>query len=216
MDSLIQPGTEVFWEALLVVAGLGLIELVSMLFGMSASGLLDDGIGYHGPGDHDAGLLGGWMSWLNAGGVPILVLAVLLLSMFAISGFFIQMLAARAVGPLPILAAGPLALALAVPTTRWLSRGLARIMPRDESNAVSQASFIGLAGVVTIGPLDQGQPGMVRVKDQFENIHTLRAQAAPGYVIETGIPVIIVDGSDGLFQAIPAPREFGRVDIKKV
>jgi len=215
MDSIIQPGTEVFWEALLVVAGLGLIELVSMLLGASASGLLDDGLGYHGPGDHEAGLLGGWMSWLNAGGVPILVLAVLLLSAFAAFGFSLQALAASVAGPLPMFAAGPLALILAVPVTRWLSRGIARIMPRDETNAVSQAGFIGLTGTVTVGPLDQGQPGMVRVKDQHDNIHNLRAQAAPGYLLETGALVIIVDGSDGLFQAIPAPQEFSNVDIKR-
>lgn len=215
MESIVQPGTELFWEALLVVAGLGLIELVSVLLGVSASGLLDDGFGYHGPGDHDAGLLGGWMSWLNAGGVPILVLAVLLLSAFAVFGFSVQMLAARVAAPLPMFAAGPLALMLAVPATRWLSRGLARIMPRDETNAVSQAGFIGLAGVVTIGPLDQGQPGVVRVKDLHDNIHNLRAQAAPGHLIETGALVIIVDGADGLFQAIPAPEEFSRVDIKR-
>lgn len=215
MDSIIQPGTEVFWEALLVVAGLGFIELVSMLLGMSASGLLDDGLGHHGPGDHEAGLLGGWMSWLNAGGVPILVLAVLLLSAFAVMGFFVQMLAAGFAGPLPTVAAAPLALVFAVPATRWLSRGIARIIPRDETNAISQTGFIGLVGVVTIGPLDQGQPGMVRVKDMHDNIHILRTQAAPGYQIETGASVIIVDGSDGLFQAIPAPQELCNVDIKR-
>lgn len=215
MDSFIQPGTEVFWEAILVVAGLGLVELVSLLLGVSASGLLDDGLGYHGPGDHDAGLLGGWMSWLNAGGVPILVLAVILLSAFAVFGLVLQTLVASIAAPLPTLAAGSLALVSAVPATRWLSRGIARIMPRDETSAVSEASFIGLVGTVTIGPLDQGNPGVVRVKDQYDNIHTLRAQAAPGYRIETGTVVIIVDGSDGLFQAVPAPQEFSDVDIKR-
>lgn len=215
MDSIIQPGTEVFWEALLVVAGLGFIELVSLLLGASVSGLLDDGLGHHGLGDHDGGLLGGLMSWLNAGGVPILVFAVLLLSTFSVFGFAVQALAARAAGPLPTLGAGSLALVMAVPTTRWLSRGLARIMPRDETNAVSQAGFIGLVGMVTVGPLDQGQPGIVRVKDEHDNIHNLRAQAAPGYLIETGALVIIVDGSDGLFQAIPAPQEFSDMDIKR-
>jgi hypothetical protein len=215
MSSIIQPGTEIFWEALLVVAGLGLIEVVSMLLGASASGLLDNGIGHHGLGDHETGLLGSWMSWLNAGGVPILVLAVLLLSAFAVFGFSLQTLAVGIAGPLPTLAAGPLALVLAVPVTRWLSRGIARIMPRDETNAISQAGFIGLVGMVTIGPLDQKQPGIVRVKDQHDNIHTLRAQASPGYLIETGSLVIIVDGSDGLFQAIPAPQEFSNIDTNR-
>ena len=59
MGDIIQPGTAPFWVALMVVAGLGLIELVSVLIGASASGLLDDGLGHHGPGDHEAGLLGG-------------------------------------------------------------------------------------------------------------------------------------------------------------
>lgn len=216
MDSIIQPGTGSFWVALMVVAGLGLVELVSVLLGASASGLLDDGLGHHGPADHEAGLLGGWMSWLNAGGVPILVLAVILLSAFAVFGFALQGVAASVLlRPLPAIAAGPLALLAAVPVTRWLSRGIARIIPRDETAVLSQAEFIGLIGTVTFGPLDQGHPGSVRVKDRHDNIHTLRAQAAPGHRIETGSLVVIVDGSDGLFQAIPAPQELGNADIDR-
>ncbi len=215
MDSIIQPGTAPFWVALLVVVGLGLVELVSVLLGLSASGLLDDSIGHHGPDGHEAGLLGGWMSWLNAGGVPILVLAVILLSAFAVFGFAIQGLAAGLLRPLPAIAAMPLALGPALPVTRWLSRGIARVIPRDETNALSQADFIGLVGTVTIGPLDQGHPGAVRVKDRYNNIHTLRAKAAPGHRIETGAVVVIVDGSDGLFQAIPAPQELGSVDSSR-
>lgn len=215
MDSIIQPGTAPFWVALLVVVGLGLVELVSVVLGLSASGLLDDSIGHHGPDGHEAGLLGGWMSWLNAGGVPILVLAVILLAAFAVFGFAIQGLAAGILRPLPAIMAVPLALVPALPVTRWLSRGIARVIPRDETNALSQAEFIGLVGTVTIGPLDQGNPGAVRVKDRHDNIHTLRAQAAPGHRIETGALVVIVDGSDGLFQAIPAPQELGAVDSKE-
>lgn len=206
MDGIIQPGTGPFWVALMVVAGIGLIEIVSVLIGASASGLLDDGLGHHGPGDHEAGLLGGWMSWLNAGGVPVLVLAVILLSAFAAIGFAIQSVAAHIVRPLPIMIAAPAALLAAIPPTRWLSRGIARIIPRDETNALSQVDFIGLVGTVTIGPLDQGNPGSVRVKDRHDNIHTLRTRAAPGHSIATGTIVLIVDGADGLFEAIPAPE----------
>lgn len=205
MGDIIQPGTAPFWVALMVVAGLGLIELVSVLIGASASGLLDDGLGHHGPGDHEPGLLGGWMSWLNAGGVPILVLAVILLTAFAIFGFALQSLAARMLGPLPLLIAVPAAALVAVPATRWASRGIARVIPRDETNALSQSDFIGLIGTVTIGPLDQGHPGAVRVKDRYDNVHILRARAAPGHLMATGTLVLIVDGADGLFEAIPAP-----------
>lgn len=209
MDALVQPGTEPFWIALLTVAGLGLVELVSVLLGASASGLIDDSLDFNGPGDGEAGLLGGWMSWLNAGGVPILVLAVILLSAFSAAGFAIQAIISSFREPLPHYAAMTGALALAIPVTRWSSRGLSRIIPRDESSVQKQADFIGLVGTVTLGPLDQGHPGTVRVKDRYDNIHVLRARAAPGHVIETGAAVLIVDGADGLFQAIPAPDALG-------
>lgn len=212
MDAIIQPGTAPFWVALMVVAGLGLVELVSVLLGASVSGLIDDGLGHHTPGEHDAGLLGGWMSWLNAGGVPILVLAVILLSAFAALGFAVQALAAGAMRPLPTVLAAAVALTVAIPVTRWASRGLARIIPRDETSAISQADLIGLTGSVTIGPLDQGHPGTVRVKDRYDNIHLVRARAAPGQVIETGAQVLIVDGADGLFEAIAAPPELRATD----
>lgn len=212
MSSIIQPGTGPFWVALMVVAGLGLVELLSVLLGASASGLIDDGLGHHGPGEHEAGMLGGWMSWLNAGGVPILVLAVILLSAFAVFGFAIQGVFGAVLRPLSATLAVPVALFLAIPTTRWVSRGLARVIPRDETSVLSQEEFIGLVGMVTLGPLDQGKPGTVRVKDRHDNIHLLRAQAAQGHFIETGAAVLIVDGADGLFQAIPAPLGLGRTD----
>ncbi|CAN7467684.1 DUF1449 family protein [Rhizobium sp. LjRoot30] len=211
MDGVVQPGTAPFWIALLTVAGLGIVELVSVLLGGSASGLIDDGLGHHGhhvPDHSEAGLLGGWMSWLNAGGVPILVLAVILLSAFAAAGFAIQAMWTNMTGgPMPLFAAMTGAVAAAIPVTRWGSNGISKIIPRDETSVVEQADFIGLIGIVTLGPLDQGNPGTVRVKDLHDNIHTLRACAAPGHVIQTGAQVLIVDGAKGLFQAIPAPPE---------
>lgn len=207
MPAIVQPGTEPFWLALMVVAGLGVVEVLSLLLGASISGLLDDGLGFHSPGHTDASALGGWMSWLNAGGVPMLVLVVVFFSAFAAIGFALQSVASSMLMPLPLLIAVPASLALALPLTRWSSRGLARIIPRDESSVVSQSDFIGLLGTVTLGPLDQGYPGNVRVRDRHGNIHLLRATAAPGHVIETGALVVIVDGTDGLFQAIPAPPE---------
>ncbi|NTE58981.1 YqiJ family protein [Agrobacterium tumefaciens] len=208
MEGIVQPGTAPFWIALLTVAGLGIVELVSVLLGVSASGLLDDSFSYHAPGDTEAGLLGSWMSWLNAGGVPLLVLTVILLSVFAVTGFFIQGVASTVLlGPLPLPLAVTGAVAAAIPATRSLSLAVAKVIPRDETNALEQADFLGLTGVVTIGPLDQGKPGTVRVKDRHDNIHFLRAQAASGHTIDTGAQVLIVDGADGLFQAIPAPPD---------
>ena len=91
---------------------------------------------------------------------------------------------------------------------RALSRaGLRRFFPATKPPPISQADLIGLTGTVTLGPLDQGKPGRVRVKDRHGNIHVLRARAAADHVIPQGAIVLLVDGAGGLFQAIPAPKE---------
>ena len=62
---------------------------------------------------------------------------------------------------------------ISLPAIRVTSRGIARIIPRDETYAVDEADFIGHVAEVSIGPLDQGLPGRVRLKDVFGNWHSL-------------------------------------------
>ncbi len=208
MDALAGPGTYPFAITALILVGLVAVEIVAMVVGFSLSSFLDNGLSHHvGPDDH--GLLGGWMSWLNAGGVPLLVLIMIWLACFTIAGFLVQGVAQMLLRMLPAIVACVLALALAAPATRTLSRWTARVIPGEETSVVRQADFIGLTGTVTLGPLDQGKPGRVRVKDVHGNIHALRAKAAAGHVIARGEAVLIVDGADGLFEAIPAPKELG-------
>lgn len=202
MEGLVQPGTGPFWVAIGTVAGLGAVEALSLLLGTSASGLLDDGLGHHG---HEAGPLGAWSSWLNAGGVPFLVLLIAWLSSFAVAGFAIQGAASSIAGPLDPWIASGAALAASLPATRWSTRWIGRAIPRDETSALEPEDFIGLTGSVTIGPLDQGHPGIVIVVDRHGNTHTLRARAAPGHTIATGSPAIIADRAEGAFVAIPTP-----------
>lgn len=205
MDPFTGAGTYPFAIAAMILVGLVGVELVAILVGFSVSTLLDDGLPHH--GDH--GPLGAWMSWLNAGGVPLLVLIMIWLATFAIAGFAIQAVAGGLFDTLPALVASVGAVACAVPATRTLSRWTARIIPREETSAVSQADFVGLTGTVALGPLDQGKAGRVRVRDRHGNIHVLRARAADGHVIAQGAHVLIVDGAQGLFEAIPAPAELG-------
>ncbi len=208
MDVFTGAGVYPFTIAALILVGLVAVELCALLVGFSASSLLNHDMGHDGVahgGDH--GLLGAWMSWLNAGGVPLLVLLMVWLASFAIAGFAIQAVAHAVAAPLPALAASLLAAALATPATRTQSRLLARIIPREETSVVSQADFVGLIGTVSLGPLDQGKPGSLRVRDRHGNIHVLRAKAAAGHVIAQGEVALIVDGNGGLFEVIPAPAD---------
>ncbi|RDJ22111.1 DUF1449 family protein [Bosea caraganae] len=209
MTALTVPGFYPFTIAALILIGLVAVEIIATLVGLSISSLMNDGLHLDHAGHGDHGPLGAWMSWLNTGGVPLLILIMIWLACFAIAGFAVQGVAKTMLAPLPTLIAVPVALVLAAPMTRTLSRWTARIFPGDETAAVSQSELIGLTGIVTLGPLDQGKPGSVRVKDQHGNIHVLRTKAAPGHVIAQGAAVLVVDGSAGLFEAIPAPEELG-------
>jgi hypothetical protein len=205
MDALMGAGTYPFAIAALVLAGLVAVELVAMLTGGSLSALLDDGLSQQG----ESSVLGAWMSWLNAGGVPLLVLIMIWLASFAVAGFALQALARGLAGPLPTLIACLAAFALALPPTRTLSRWVARIIPGEETSIVNLADFVGLTGTVALGPLDQGKPGQVRIRDGHGNIHVLRARAGAGHLIAQGATVLIVDRTGGVFEAIPAPVELG-------
>jgi hypothetical protein len=211
MSALTAPGFYPFTIAALILVGLVAFELIATLVGLSFSALIGHGHDTHGaPDGHgDHGPLAAWMSWLNRGGVPLLILIMIALASFAIAGFLIQGVAKSVIAPLPTLIASAGAIVAAIPATRTLSRWTAWILPQDETAAISQADLVGLTGTVALGPLDQGKPGRVRVKDLHGNIHVLRANAAPGHTIPQGASVLLVDGNNGLFKAIPAPQDLG-------
>jgi len=205
MTVLAGPGFYPFTIAAMILVGLVAVEILAMVVGMSISSLIHDGFSPHaGEGPLDA-----WMSWLNTGGVPLLILMMIWLASFAIAGFAIQGVFQAVFAPLPTVVASIAALAATVPATRVLSRWTARIFPGDETAAINQSEFIGLIGTVVLGPLDQGKPGQVRVRDRHGNIHVLRAKAALGHIIPQGANVLVVDGASGLFETIPAPEELG-------
>ena len=91
---------------------------------------------------------------------------------------------------------------------RVTSRNIARIIPRDETYAVNDADFVGKVAEVTVGPLDQGLPGRVRLKDVFGNWHSVPARASTdSNPLPVGASVLLVDRDSKSFIAISAPED---------
>ena len=210
LEHLLAPDVRPFAIAAAMIILVGGVEAISMMIGFSISESIGsafnfDGHNLNGHGDH--GLLNA-ISWVNVGGVPLLILILLLLGMFSIAGFLIQDIARALGGPLPTIVAAPAAFVVALPVVRASSRLVARIIPRDESYAVGLADLVGRVGEVVIGPLDQGLPGRVRVKDIHGNLHFVAACAAPTSVpLPQGASVLLVDRTGTRFVAIAAPDD---------
>jgi hypothetical protein len=202
-DILLAPEVRPFAVAAAIMVVLGGIELLTTLIGFSISEMLGHDVAVE--ADSHNGL-GGLLLWINAGRLPLLILIILAFGVFSIEGFLLQGIAHAAGFAIPVSIATLAAIAGSIPVIRTTSRGIARIIPRDETYAVSDADFVGKVAMVSVGPLDQGLPGRVRLKDVFGNWHTVSARASrDSPALAVGTSVLLVDRDARSFIAISAP-----------
>ena len=169
LDTFLSPATTPFAVAIGLMLVITLVEVFGTLIGMPASAALDsivpeidvdldmdmdmdmDGDIAGGPLDVDgildaptAGPLSQLLGWLCVGKVPVLVLLVIILTAFGLTGFAVQGAAGTLLGaPLPAWLASIPAFFVALPVTRHMGLGIAKIMPKEETEAISQRQFIG-------------------------------------------------------------------------
>jgi membrane protein implicated in regulation of membrane protease activity len=222
---LAAPGFQPFTIAALVLLGLCAVEGVSLIFGHSISAMVDSlfhidhpdidadahaspaaALDLHGADASHGNFFGTFYDWLNAGRVPLLILLMAGLGAFAVSGLVLQTVAMHAApAPLPGLIASAIAFLAVIPTTRTVSRWIARFLPRDESYAIEQADLIGLTGIVTLGPVEGDSAGRAKIEDRFGNAHFPRVRSArAGLVIQQGTRVLVVDRIGGELTVVPA------------
>lgn len=220
-----------FLVAAVITLVIGAIEILSVLLGLGFSDLIDDALPDIGPeigGEIEADIdvdtpevettiLGDALAWLNVGRVPFLVLLIAFLTLFTTAGFGLQLLTSGTLGFfLPSLIAAPLALATAVPGTRWTSRGLGRVIPRDESYATGNDDLIGRIATITLGPVTRRAAGKARVADQHGNLHFVRVRAANrGVKFQTDAPVLLVGHRRSLFDVIAPPSSLSSINSEK-
>ncbi|PVM91006.1 YqiJ family protein [Caulobacter endophyticus] len=183
-------GNTLFLAALLLMLLIGAVEAAGL-----GGALGHDGLDV----DHPS-LLG----WLNVGRLPLLMVIVIFLFAFGVTGLVLQQLIAGVFRhPAPIWIAGPLAAAVALPFTRVLSGLLARILPGDETTAVSRETLVGRVAVVVTGAARVGSPAQARVRDAHGQTHYVMVEPDDdGEVFEQGTSVIIIRNAGARFLAI--------------
>jgi len=216
LDFLALPQVAPFSIAALVLIGLTLFEILTLLIGKPLSAILDHAIhvdGGHIDGLHagkeglegKVGLFGTAFDWLNIGRVPIFILLIIALAAFSISGLVLQIVANGIWRPLPTLIAVAVVLVPTAYVTRGLSALVARVVPRDETYAQATDDFIGLIGIVTVGPVRSGVVARARIVDRFGNAHCPRIEPAdPAAVIPEGASILVIDVRKGVLTVAVA------------
>ncbi len=212
LEGVFNPAIWPFTVALCMMLLIALTEALGMLIGITAMGFADQllpEIDMDADADADVaggdGLVSGVLGWLCVGRVPLLVLLVAFLTAFGLVGISLQSVVHALVGGyLPVVIAAVLALLLALPPTRWIALGLARIMPQEETEAVSTRSFIGKIAVITGGVARRGMPAQAKLRDEHGQMHYVLVEPdADDGALDMGAEVLLISQVDGgRFHAI--------------
>jgi len=180
-----------FTVATFLMLLIAIVEGIAMLIGATLSGWLQ-----HVMPDHSGSMDGAFdklLGWLHFGRVPMLVLLVLFLAGFALTGFALNMVAHRFIGAwVPPLLSVPLAFVATLPVVRIFGAGLARLIPQDQTFAVSFESLIGRIAVIIGGTARPGYPAQARVINEHgQNLYVMVEPDTDGITFESGERVLL-------------------------
>lgn len=167
-----------FTVALLIMVAFAIIEGIGLLLGGALSTILDTflpdiDIDF----DTDAslttqGTFTKLLGWINVGRVPLLIIVICFLTSFGLSGHFIQSSTYSIFGAyLPVWIAVILSMFMAIPFTKLFTAGMAKIMPKDETSAVSRETFIGSIATIVLGTAKVGKPAEAKLTDEYGQEH---------------------------------------------
>jgi hypothetical protein len=145
---------------------------------------------------------------LGLGSVPTSALLALLVGWFAISGLCMQAVQAALFGGyLPTLRACVQAACLSVPLAHGSARLLSRVLPSDESSAVSRSSFVGSVATMLQAPAHAGHAAQAKLHDGFGQPHYVLVEPEhEGETLAAGCEVLLVRQCGAGFRAIENPH----------
>ncbi|WP_421131781.1 OB-fold-containig protein [Alteromonas sp. A079] len=167
-DVLLSPSNFWFSIALSAVIFVCLLEVVSIMFGVSLLGLSDDA------GDINSdGLMGSeFASWLNINKVPFLIWFIVFLSWFCALGFLLNGITGTLLNiSLPVFVSVAFASASALFTTSKTATVIAAVLPSIQTSAQNNDDFVGAVATVTIGNASKSNPAEAKFTDSFSQPH---------------------------------------------
>lgn len=196
------PETWPFGAALAVMVGLSIVEGAGLILAHSPSHILESLMpdvpdGVEGP-----------LGWLHVGKVPLLVLLILFLAGFTVSGYVIQSVSHGLAGSLlPAWLACIPAFLAGISTVNGVGGLLAKIVPGDETSAVSEQTLIGRAGVIVGGHARDGMAAEAKVRDANGRAHYVMVEPdIADQTLDEGTAIVLVRKAGARFKCIRNPH----------
>ena len=201
-----------FTLALALVAGLFLLEIITLILGGSFLSMEADApeVDVDLDADFDLEMEVELENAIAPSGlfgqkeVPFMMWLVSFLTMFGLAGLVLQSALKASVGaPLPAILAALIALPAGLFGARFIARVIARIMPKHESEAMRTRYLGGHHGTITQGIAKRGKPAEAKIQDRFGNFHYLRVEPLDdGDEIPQGAAVHVIRRKDGMFFVV--------------
>ena len=206
MSVFLAPESWPFLVATIVLLAITIVEGLSLLVGFSASHWFDSLLPH---ADGVDGAFDSVLGWLHVGKVPVLVLLVIFLTGFAVTGFALNLVSQAVLGVyLPALLAAPVAFIAALPVVRGAGAVAAQLIPKDETFAVSLDSLVGRVAAIVSGTARHGFPAQAKVNTEHgQTLYIMVEPDDPALVFPANESVLLVRRVSGTrFQAIRNPR----------
>ena len=207
LEFIVAEQNGAFTIALTVMFMIAVLEGITVLIGMGISEMLEtimpdmdlDIATSEAPQSIMSKLLG----WINFGRVPVLIIFVCFLTAFGVAGYLLQYVVYGVSSSLiPQFFAVPVAFIIAMPFVRLFTNVLQKIMPKDESSALREESFVGAVAVITLGKATKGSPAEAKVTDKYGQTHYFMIQPDGDEEFLQGEQVLLLRPSSNGFFAI--------------
>lgn len=168
-----------FTVAIAVMLIIAVLEGITTILGAGISSVLetllpdiDMDVDLDASGSQHATPMIRFLGWLRVGQVPFLMLLVIFLTAFGLIGLGVQSLSTSVLTMLlPAGIATLPALVLSIPAVRMLGGLLNKVMPKDETEAVSGETFVGRVATLTLGSASKGNPAQAKLRDEHGHTH---------------------------------------------
>jgi hypothetical protein len=199
-----------FMVSLTIMIMIACLEGVSTMIGMGLSSMIEafmPEIDLDHPDISTTGILTKAFGWVRIGQVPFLIILIVFLTVFGLAGLLIQSVSMKLTGHLlPGMIASGITLPLTLPLVRAITGVIGKIMPKDETEAVTEKSFIGRVAVITLGKASKNNPAQAKLRDKFGTTHYVMVEPdLEDEAFQQGDQVLIVSQTSSGYKAIHNP-----------